>query len=561
MPLENDPSSLAQAFALHQQGNFSAAEQGYRQIISDNPSEPRAHFGLAKVLSQLKQSAAAEAEYLQAISLDPNYFEALANLGSLYLLGGRLSEALASYAKAEKLKPQNPEILSNLCYLNKEMDDLDAAQVYGLRALQSNPDHVGALLNLGMVFNECKRYAEALAHLKKADAIIPSHPLVLHNMGVSYAALEDYEQARDCYRAALEKNPTSVPTLYGLGIVDKYLGNFDEAEFCLKQALTLAPGDLAAKGALAYLQLRLGNFSEGWLNHVSRELSTQDRTVPPRLPDNPDGAHVLLLGEQGVGDELLFLRFASSLKARGMRLHYRGSLRLQPLLAEQDLFEEWLDPQIAIDVSAFNAMVSVGNLPYVLGMRSVSAIPLPLKLQVSPVALEQIRERLAGCVTHPLIGITWRAGTELGERLLFKEVSLQLLGEQLKALPCSIIVLQRQPKPGEIEQLAQYAGRAVYDFSEANENLEQMLALLSLLHEYIGVSNTNMHLMAGLGRTARVLVPYPAEWRWMEALDQSPWFPGFQVYRQDRFGAWENALARLSRELRLSHSKFLLHEE
>lgn len=553
MPIENETTLLAQAQTLHQQGNLAAAEQGYRQIISANPSESRAHFGLAKVLSQLDQPAAAESAYLQAIALNPDYFEALANLGSLYLFGGQLGEALAYYARAEKLKPENPEILSNLCYLHKEMGDLDSAQAYGLRALHINPDHVGALLNTGMIFNESKRAEAALPYLQRADALCPGHPLVLHNLGVSHAALENHEQARSCYLAALEKNPQSVPTQYGLGIADKYLGNFDEAESSLKKVLALAPDDLAAREALAYLQLRLGNFREGWANHVCRELSTQDRTVAPRLPQPPQGSHVLLLGEQGLGDELLFLRFASVLKARGMRLSYRGSLRLKPLLADQDLFDAWLDPLAEVDASIFDSVLSIGNLPYVLGMVSASEIPPPLKLRVAPGMLKRMRERLSKCAANPFIGVTWRAGTEQSERLLFKEMPIQLLGELLKEVPGSIVVLQRHAKPGEIEQLAHYAGREVYDFTGTNENLEEMLALLSLLHEYIGVSNTNMHLMAGLGRTARVMIPYPADWRWMEGVAQSPWFPGFQVYRQDRVGGWDDVLAQLSMDLNASY--------
>jgi hypothetical protein len=83
-----------------------------------------------------------------------------------------------------------------------------------------------------------------------------------------------------------------------------------------------------------------------------------------------------------------------------------------------------------------------------------------------------------------------------------------------------------------------------------NENLEDMVALLAELDEYVGVSNTNMHLMAGLGKTARVLVANPPEWRWMGAGDASPWFPGFRLYRQNQDGAWDGALDRLVTDLR-----------
>jgi hypothetical protein len=63
------------------------------------------------------------------------------------------------------------------------------------------------------------------------------------------------------------------------------------------------------------------------------------------------------------------------------------------------------------------------------------------------------------------------------------------------------------------------------------------------------VSNTNKHLPAGAGRTARALVPRPSEWRWMAAGDESPWFPGFRIYRQSLDDDWTAALWRLQADL------------
>ena len=55
----------------------------------------------------------------------------------------------------------------------------------------------------------------------------------------------------------------------------------------------------------------------------------------------------------------------------------------------------------------------------------------------------------------------------------------------------------------------------MHDLSALNDDLPEILAMLSVVEEYVCVSNTNVHLLAGIGRSARVLVPYPAEWRWM----------------------------------------------
>ena len=92
-------------------------------------------------------------------------------------------------------------------------------------------------------------------------------------------------------------------------------------------------------------------------------------------------------------------------------------------------------------------------------------------------------------------------------------------------------------------------GREAYDLMALNDDLEDMLAALSLLDEYVTVSNTNVHLRIGAGGTCRVLVPNPAEYRWMSGGDESPWFPGSKVYRQRVDGDWGGAFAALIEDL------------
>jgi hypothetical protein len=183
-------------------------------------------------------------------------------------------------------------------------------------------------------------------------------------------------------------------------------------------------------------------------------------------------------------------------------------------------------------------------------------IPPALPLVALPDEVERMRHELARLGPPPYLGITWRAGTAPEAQRgaawsLHKEVALSDFGGALRGARGTVIALQRGPGPGEIGQLAARLGRTVHDLTALNEDLEAMLALLALLDEYIGVSNTNMHLRAGTGRGARVLVPHPYEWRWMSVGDESPWFPGFRVYRQGIDGDWSEALGLLARDLLL----------
>ncbi|MGZ5098025.1 MAG: hypothetical protein ACXWG9_09145, partial [Usitatibacter sp.] len=116
----------------------------------------------------------------------------------------------------------------------------------------------------------------------------------------------------------------------------------------------------------------------------------------------------------------------------------------------------------------------------------------------------------------------------------------------LAPLGGTVVALQRRIEDGELPAASRTLGREVHDFSGANDDLEDALALVSILDRHIAVSNTNMHLAQAAGATADVLVPFPPEWRWRIEGD-SPWFPGFRVHRQTREGDWSAALAALAR--------------
>jgi hypothetical protein len=157
----------------------------------------------------------------------------------------------------------------------------------------------------------------------------------------------------------------------------------------------------------------------------------------------------------------------------------------------------------------------------------------------------------------PYIGLTWGAGLTPEEQKAFpdrpiwvKRAPLTELGELLRGLRASVVILQRKPDARDVAAFGGALGRPALDASDCNDDLRDAVALLSLLDDYIGVSNTNMHLMAGLaGKRARVLVQSPPEWRWAMRGEKSPWFPAFELYRQGSDWSWNEALQRLRPDL------------
>jgi tetratricopeptide (TPR) repeat protein len=132
---------------------------------------------------------------------------------------------------------------------------------------------------------------------------------------------------------------------------------------------------------------------------------------------------------------------------------------------------------------------------------------------------------------------------------LSKAIPPAELGAALRGWRGTVVLLQRGARPGEVARFAAALAGPCHDLSALGDDLPALLSVLAAVDDYVSVSNTNVHLVAGLGRTARVLVPFPAEWRWMRRDGPSPWFPRFPVYRQAQSRDWSAALRQLRADL------------
>jgi hypothetical protein len=260
---------------------------------------------------------------------------------------------------------------------------------------------------------------------------------------------------------------------------------------------------------------------------------------------------VILLGEQGLGDTLFFLRWAPLLREAGCVLHFAGHRPLIPLLARAGLFESLGDFDRHPPAASRETLL-VGDLPAVFADRDPLAVP-SLRIAPDPARIATWRERLAAAGPRPWIAATWRAGTPstVVAHALDKRVPVPNLFAALAPFGGTVLAFQRGIRPGEMDAARAALGKSVHDFSHAAEDLEDALALAALVDRHVAVSSTNLHLAALAGATADVLVPFPPEWRWRLAGD-SPWFPGFRVHRQAVDGDWDGALASLQETARAS---------
>jgi hypothetical protein len=195
-----------------------------------------------------------------------------------------------------------------------------------------------------------------------------------------------------------------------------------------------------------------------------------------------------------------------------------------------------------------DAVVALGDLPLLLGFDGQDAIPAPYALEPHAETLTEIALLLEELIDGPILAITWRAGFA-ADAAMRKQLSLAEIAAVARLWDGPVVAVQRAPDVGELAQLERSSGKKIHDFCALNDDLVQMAALLHVVDEYIGVSNTNMHVMASLGNASRVLVKQPGEWRWLAAGPSTPWMPRARLYREDRLAGWTPALRMLGADL------------
>jgi hypothetical protein len=286
----------------------------------------------------------------------------------------------------------------------------------------------------------------------------------------------------------------------------------EDAEAAARQALSLCPADREASFTLARALLMQGRWREGWDHYEHRpfRVRTSLRALPyPEWRGEPlAGKKILVWGEQGIGDEIMFSRFLPRLRELGAagvafachKLNLRALAQLGADVTYSHTREQ-------VEVPAVDYWVLVGSLPRRLG--------------VTP-------ETLSGA---PYLTAS-RAGPG----------GVGLVGQGNPLNP----VDRARSIPAPLLQQAVPEGRLLLPAGDVQDSLEQV-AGLDLL---ITVDTSWAHMAGALGVSCWVLLPYQnLDWRWLRERADTPWYDSVRLFRQRAPGDWAAVLADVRRAL------------
>jgi tetratricopeptide (TPR) repeat protein len=523
-------------------GRYELALGALRQATLLGPGDAGAWCDLAASLLALNRDDEAVTAVRRAFTLAPRAASVIAVFVDAMVKAGRAGEAADEILRSnDPARDDDPERLAAIGRALRRAERIDDAKACLRRALALAPDHYGILLQVGDALGEGGDTDEAEAIFARAIALQPGAALAQLGLGNARRRRGDFVGALSAYGEAQRLDPNSADAWYNAGVVHSEADREPLAIGCYERALAIQPDLARAHVNRAMACFRLGRLREAWSDYRWRETGRIElcREIWPR---DLAGRHVHLEPEQGIGDQLFYLRCARVARARGARVTSDPDPRLRAMLMRGG-------EEISKTGEGAQLRCRMADLPWLLDIAEADMFEPPIRMPALPARLDEVARTLE-TLPRPWIAVTWRAGGKAKTRDTVKEVDLEALAALLRPLAGTVISVQRQPGIAESAALGRLLGRSVIDFAAANEDLELMLALMASVDRYVGVSNTNVHLRLAVGLGSDVLVPHPIDWRWqIDASGTVPWYPACRAYHETGQHEWSPAFAALAAAL------------
>jgi tetratricopeptide (TPR) repeat protein len=517
--------------------------------------EPATEPSIAEAFARFQEGRLADAETIcnAILTARPEDFDSLHLLGLLRHRQGRNAEALRLVAAVLRRAPRSAEVLSNYGLILTALKRHEEALACFEDALASDAGYLLALKNRAASLKSLGRHDEALAAFAAVHAARPDDIDVLNECGGLLVRLGQIEAALACYDRALALAPQVVELQIKLrvnkGTAFAAACRFTDALACFDAAIAIDPQCADAHHRASLIRLRSGDFKNGWRDFEWRwrtQWSPQVRRVDaPLWRGEPiEGKTILLLAEQGYGDTIQFIRYVPMVAALGAKVILDVPPPLQEIALGIDgaaavLRTDALTPRV-------DYQCPLMSLPLAFAT-DLATVPASVPyIHPSPELVAEWRDRLPQ-TGRPRVGLCWAgSGAHLNDHN--RSIALSRFVEILSLPDLHFISVQREV---DAEARAILLCHGVVALGQDFESFSDTAAVLAELDLLISVDTAVAHLAGAIGKPVALLLPYPAEWRWLTDRADSPWYPSMRLFRQTAAGDWDAPLVRLHKELGL----------
>jgi tetratricopeptide (TPR) repeat protein len=539
-PSPDDP--LEKALRHHTAGELAEAEEIYRSLIAQNPADADALHLLGALIAQKGNGLLALSFIDRAVAVDPTCADFHNNKGLILANLGRTDEAVVAHAEAVRLRPDFAEAHNNLGNALLKKGAITEAIIAYRETIALRPDYANAHSNLGVALQKQQKLDEAIAAYRMAVKYEPDHSEAHSNLGVALRETGRMDEAIEEYRTAIRYDDECIDAYVNLGAALHDTGKGDEAITLLNRAIELNPQHAPAHYNLALTLLQKGDYDRGWKEYEHRAFALwARRKIPAPLWDGGDlsGRRILLSGEGGYGDAIQFARFIPMVKKHGGHVVVQAQSELVRLLNRVEGADEVIPKDQRLP--AIDVQCPLLSVPGIFGTTTQN-LPSAPYLSADPAISGRWALKLAG-QKGLRVGLAW-AGSPVHHNDKNRSIALSQFAPLRSVAEVQLFSLQKDHARDNS------AAVDLIDWTAELSDFAETAGLIANLDLVISVDTAVAHLAGAMGKKVWLLLPYVADWRWLQDRSDSPWYPTMRLFRQETPGDWNPVIANVTKALK-----------
>lgn len=415
----------------------------------------------------------------------------------------------------------------------------EAAKIYNA-LLNLDPYNETLLQCLGDMYLRVNHTALALHLLTELVTINPQNADAWNDLGIAHRMENRLEPAQKCWERAIEISGDTIAACSNMAGIYSDRALPHQAIEWIGRALAIDPQAVEPHWMRALARLSLRDWG-GWDDYEWRKkLDTfHNRKVAPEWDWRPT-EHLYVHGEQGIGDEVMFLSCLDEV----LPLAKRVTLEINAAVANIARVT-WPDVNVITDETPgdYTAQVALGSLPGRL-RREDSAFPGHPYLRPEPWLVKNYRKSLRDLGPGPYVAVTWMGGTKK-TRAEDRSLTPKVLRPILDSFTC--VSAQYEHTNPYAQEERETAGIPKLDDASLGRDIHAQAALFLAVDCVATVQQTAVHVAGAVGAPTFAMIGQHPHWRYGVNGSTMPWYRSVELVRNA--GNWDDVVQTVERKI------------
>ncbi len=474
------------------------------------------------------------------------------NKGIKYFEDNKLKEAIEIFEDLKLNKNTKNIGLLFLGIISIRNKDNSKAKKYFKKILDNDKWHKEANLNLGLVYFSEKNYDKAEFFFDKLDTNLTA----IYHKGLIYFHTKKFSDAIKTFEKCIEIDKNFNFSYLNLGHANLRLKKFNEAINNYKIFLKRNPNNNTSKFNLAWSYFGISDLENGFKFYEYRQekIEPKDKTLEVKKKfninewkgENLNNKKILIISEQGIGDNIQFFRYLFSLKKNYQcEIIFYTDKNVQHLFRSSP-FKIVTDLKSQEKIDYFQNLLSLPGIFY----KKNKFIQGPINYINIENEKNLFWKNKLKKFNKPIIGLNWQGNKDF---LFDYERSINLIKFKniLNIDKYNFISLQKNYGSEQINKynLSTY----IHDLSneiDLNENaFEDTISILNNINLLITTDTAIAHLAGTMGIKTYLLLSYNPEWRWLIEIELKCFYPNLNIIQQTKINDWRDVFLKLEKIL------------